>query len=302
LISDQDKEKAQDLLEMGIALRREGRDDEAIARYREAIAIDPARAALYYNIGLIYKYRNAWADSLDWNRKAYELDPGDEAARWNLAIAATALRDWATARRAWADNGIKLDDDGDGPIEDNFGNTPVRINPDGDAEVVWAHRIDPVRARIYSIPYPESGFRYGDVVLHDGAPTGKRTSGGREYSVFNVLELFAPSPLSTFRLDFEAASEEVAHALYQAFDDADITVEDWTASVQVICKQCSEGTPHEHSAADEAPQPWKLERMVGIAASSYEEIEAVLDAWTGPSLGAAELSCELEGVMPEGGM
>lgn len=294
-MADESKETAQDLLDLGRALSEEGREDEAIAKYKEALALDPTRSALYYNIGLIYKYRNEWEESFAWNSKAYALDPEDEAARWNLAIAATALRDWATARRAWADNGIAFDDTGKGPIDDDFGRTPVRLNPDGDGEVVWAERIDPVRARIYNIPYPESGFRYGDVVLHDGAPVGTRTSGGREYSVFNVLELFEASPLSTFCLDFEAQSEEVAHALFQAFNDAGLNLEDWTSSVQILCKQCSEGSPHEHTAANPAPQAWQVQRVAGISASSYEEIEAVLDAWTGPDLGQAQLSCGLEG-------
>ena len=293
---DPGKQQAQELLAAGLALSEAGREDEAIDKYKEAIAIDPTRSSIYYNIGLIYKYRNAWVDSFAWNSKAYELDRESEAARWNLAIAATALRNWAVARQAWADNLISLRDAGHGPIDDNFGKTPVRLHPDAEAEVVWANRIDPVRASIVSIPFPESGFRYGDVVLHDGAGVGTRTSDGKEYSVFNVLELFEPSVLSTFRLDFEAASPDVADVLCQAFDDAGITVEDWTANVVTLCKQCSEGTPHEHTEASREDAGWKPERMMGIAAASFEDIEAVLDAWTGPSLGEAELSCELDGV------
>jgi tetratricopeptide (TPR) repeat protein len=294
VISDQDKGKAQELLDVGIELQEQGRDDEAIAKYKEAIAITPARASLYYNIGLIYKYRCEWAESLAYNSKAYELDPDNEAACWNMAIAATALRNWAVARRAWADRGITLSDSGYGPIDDDFGSTPVRLNADGDGEVVWAQRIDPVRARIYSIPFPESGFRRGDLVLHDAAAVGTRTWGGREYNVFNVLELVEPSSRSTFRLDFEASAPEVAKALEHAMREAGLDAEDWTASVQFICRQCSEGVPHEHASAAKEDE-WKRERMMGISASSFEEVEAVLDAWTGPSLGAAALSRELEG-------
>ena len=62
----------------------------------------------------------------------------------------------------WRRLGLDIEE-GDAPIEDNFGITPVRLNPDDRGEVVWARRIDPVRARIENVPYPESGFRRGDV-------------------------------------------------------------------------------------------------------------------------------------------
>jgi hypothetical protein len=88
--------------------------------------------------------------------------------------------------------------EGEGPIEANFGSTPVRLNPDAGAEVVWAQRICPVRARINNVPWPESGFRHGDVVLHDGAAVGYRLSDGQEKPVFNAFELFERSPFATF--------------------------------------------------------------------------------------------------------
>ena len=133
-----------------------------------AIKADPEKSESHYNLGLIYKYRNDWGNSRAYNRRACELDPQDEAARWNLAIAATALRDWKTARLAWHDQGLHFDSD-EGPINSDFGQTPVRLNPDGSTEVVWARRIDPVRARIENVPMAASGYRCGDIVLHDGA-------------------------------------------------------------------------------------------------------------------------------------
>ena len=223
------KEHAQKLHEAARALEHEGDGAEAIALYKQAIAADPEKAESYYNIGLIYKYRNDWPNSFAYNQRANALDPDDEAARWNMAIAATALRDWPTARQAWRDQGITLE--GEGPIEDDFGQTPVRLNPDGEnVEVVWARRIDPVRARIENIPMPSSGYRCGDVVLHDGAPVGYRMLGERECSVFNVLELFAPSPLATFELRINLASPQEAERLLETFLEAGLDTEDWTAS------------------------------------------------------------------------
>lgn len=166
-LTDLSKKKAQKFHDQGQALSDDGKDREAIDAYLKAIEIDPRKSESFYNIGLIYKYRGEWIKSLEYNTRAYALDPEDEAARWNLAIAATALRKWDIARDAWKDNGITLEG-GYGPISMNFGMTPVRLNPDDSGEVVWATRIDPVRARIDSIPsnlgqqaneYNDSGSR-----------------------------------------------------------------------------------------------------------------------------------------------
>lgn len=88
-MSGDDRRQAAELHAQAWAL--EGRDDEAMRLYRKALALDPGRPTTLYNLGLIRKYRGEWAESLDFNRRAVELDPDDEAANWNLAIAATAL-------------------------------------------------------------------------------------------------------------------------------------------------------------------------------------------------------------------
>jgi len=190
-------ERANQLHEEGQELSSSGDDDEALRRYHQALSLEPHRPATLYNIGLIHKYRREWRDSFDYNLQAYRLRPDDEATRWNLAIAATALRDWDTVRKMWHECGIKLSGEF-GPISMDFGKSPVRLNPDEDGEVVWGTRIDPVRTVLQNIPLPESGFRYQDIVLHDGASVGSRVSQGRKYGVFNVLEIFEPSQWNTY--------------------------------------------------------------------------------------------------------
>lgn len=288
------KRRAQKLHDAATLLGDAGKSDEAIATYKLAIKADPNKSASYYNIGLIYKYRNAWADSLDFNRRAFELNPQNAAACWNLAIAATALRDWASARRAWTAQGLSFNTDA-GPITEDFGQTPVRLNPDDSAEVVWARRIDPVRARIENIPMPESGYRCGDIVLHDGAAVGYRQLGERECPVFNVLELFEPSHLSTFQLLIDLETPDVAAQFLERFLAANIDVEDWTASFRMLCKQCSEGRPHEqHDHHGETTENvWVVRRQIGIAAASSQQIDAVLQAWGGAGASTLQLTCEL---------
>jgi tetratricopeptide (TPR) repeat protein len=285
------RRRAAKLLEEGRALHEEGATEQAIVKYRMAIDADPESSSpSWYNLGLIYKYRGDWSQSFECNRKAYELDPEDEASRWNLAIAATALRDWPVARRAWADQGLAIE--GAGPIFDNFGSTPVRINPDDNGEVVWARRLCPARARIENIPFPESGFCYGDVVLHDGAAVGYRKSGGQDKPVFNVFELFEPSDFNTYRLEIDAADASVVESLEKALGEAGLEVEDWTRTVNFICKQCSEGVPHDHEEAP-AETAWQPARSLGIAATSQQAIDDVLAAWSATCGHAWTLRCAL---------
>jgi tetratricopeptide (TPR) repeat protein len=282
-VFDFNKQKANRLHEEAERLDEDGRVDQAIAKYLEAIRCDPKKTESHYNLGLIYKYQGEWQRSFECNRKANESDPEHEAARWNLAIAATALRNWTVARRKWEENGITLDGR-EGPIEIDLGMTPVRLNPDGNGEVVWATRIDPARARIDSIPFPESGFHHGDVVLNDGAPLGYRTWGEREYPVFNVLELFERSPYTTCVATVAVESPSDLAALADAFADTRSRFEDWTDSVRIMCRACSEGRPHEQHD-HESKQEWSLERRLGIAVFPGEDVLRILERWQNESGG-----------------
>lgn len=205
------------------------------------------------------------------------MRPDDEAADWSLAIASAALRDRATARSVWRQLGI-LDNEGDGPILDGFGKTPVRLNPDGDGEVVWAKRLCPVRAQVWNIPCPESGFRFGDIVLHDGAPVGTRQSGGREYSAFDVLELLEASDGSTCVVEIQIERDDDAEELTSSRDEVDIPSEDWTTSVRTPCKQCSEGRAHE-THDHELAQEWRDRHLRGVAAKEPAYAQVIVRKW-----------------------
>jgi hypothetical protein len=280
-MSDRDtrREQADRLHSEGMSLSDAGDTPGALTKYLAALELDGDRPSTLYNVGLIYKYQFCWRDSFRFNKRAFELSPDDEAAAWNLAIAATALRDWRTARSVWSNLGIRITP-GDAPVEDDFGITPVRLNPDNDAEVVWAKRIDPVRARLTSIPYTDSGFRYGDMVLHDGAPVGYRTYEGQEYAVFNVLELFEPSRFSTYEADIVAPSPKDLEALERICGETGTAMEDWSRSVRILCRACSEGRPHEYHDSDKKEEEWKAERRIALAAISESQIQRVFDAWS----------------------
>ena len=256
-------------------------EDLALSKYLAALELDFNDSRIHYNIGLIHKYRGQWRDSFRYNKRALELDEDHEATRWNLGIAATALRDWKTARDMWTRCGITIEGK-EGPIEGNYSSTPVRIDPDGEAEVVWARRICPVRARIQNIPFPESGVAHGDVVLHDGAPVGHRLDqNGREKPVFNMLEMFETGEYSTYVVNALAANEQVITQLEKLCEARELAVEDWHADVNVICRACSEGRPHETHDHESAKKEWNPERLIAIAAKNEDVVGDVLEAWDG---------------------
>jgi len=269
-------ERANRLHREGQELSSSGNDDEALRRYHQALALESNRPNTLYNVGRIHKYRREWRESFDYNLRAYRLRPEDEATRWNLAIAATALRDWDTARRIWKACGIALDG-ASGPITANLGSAPVRLNPDGNGEVVWGTRIDPVRTVLENVPIPDSGFRYQDVVLNDGAPVGTRISQGREYDVFNVLELFESSRWSTYQAIVDVGASETLTALDALAENLGLGFEDWTSSVRTLCRACSEGTPHEHT---ESTSDWISRRRIGLSATEQKKIDELIKAWT----------------------
>jgi tetratricopeptide (TPR) repeat protein len=276
-------ERAAELFDAAQAKSGEGDEQAALSLYLKSLALDREQPAALYNVGLIYKYRRQWKESLRYNRLAIEMRPEDEAANWNAGIAATALREWRVAREAWRRVGIEVEE-GDEPIVGKFGYTPVRLNGFDESglprEVVWAHRLSPVTARISNIPTPEARFRFGDVVLHDGAESGTRFHApGEERPVFNVFELFEPSDFMTFDAELGVPDEAALEALRSACEAAALEFEDWTGSTTVLCKACSEGRAHEQHDHESDEPGWKTERRVGFAAKSATVVEDILENW-----------------------
>jgi hypothetical protein len=238
--------------ELGMALHDRGDDLGALDAYLAAIRVQPQWDAPWYNKGLVHKYRGEWLECLEANLQASRLAATNEAAIWNTGIAATALGEWAQARRAWQRFGISVPD-GNGPIEWPGQLTPIRVSVNDIPEVVWADRIDPARAIIRSIPLPACGRRWGDLILHDGAPNGYRRLGEREVAVFDELAILAPSTRSTFEVLVSGVSEAEVDALVGVAGASDLPAENWTTHTRVLCKACSEGRPFEQGGHDHGP-------------------------------------------------
>src|SRR5260370_35968216 len=85
-----------------------GKSHRAEHLYKLGSRIDPRWSVPWYNLGLLAKNNGRWEDSLTFNQRAASLSSDDQAAWWNLGIAATALHNWSIARQAWAACGIEL--------------------------------------------------------------------------------------------------------------------------------------------------------------------------------------------------
>lgn len=237
--------------------------------------VAPGWAAPHFNLGLLCKWQGRWEESYRFNAKAHELEPTDEAARWNLGIAATALGRWETAARCWEAVGLPTPE-GPGPWDYKLGLVPVRVNPDLAPEVVWCRRLDPARAEIVNVPLPGCERRCRDLVLTDGAPAGTRHLRGKEVPVFNELALLQLSGLATFRLRVRLSDPEQLQGLLAQLGELGLEAEDWTGSVRMLCRACSEGRPHEEHDRE---LPYQAEREVGVAAPPETRLDSLLAGW-----------------------
>jgi len=227
-----------------------------------------------YNLGLEAKYRGEWELSLAHNQRAALLNSEDEATWWNLGIAATALSDWAEARRAWKNCGIEDLGDETGEILWKSCTACVRLDPNGLGEVVWGERIDPARIRVLNVPLASSGRLYGDILIHDGAAEGTRISEGNEFYVFNELGLWRRSAHSTYEVELVTPNAIALERLEQRCRENDMWVEDW-GTVRSLCAACSRGNPGEHSCTSVETGESKF----GFAAKSESGLRRMLKEW-----------------------
>jgi hypothetical protein len=242
----------------------------------DATRLDPGLHQAWFDLALLHKWSGSWDDAFRCSLRAAELvgEQAQEPTWWNLGIAATALRRWDVARRAWRAYGLSVPD-GEDPIDGDYGHAAVRINPRRAPELVWGRRIDPARMQIDSVPLPGSDHRHGDIVLHDGDPVATREVHGTSWLVFNELERWEASETPTVHATVAAASPDTINALLAALDDAGFAAEDWTTNTTVSCAACS--TQPGRLSAPRSPASHH-EHSIGIAAP-VASIRAVVTAW-----------------------
>lgn len=263
------------LLNKAINFEENGYFKIAIYLYKLIIFINPNWSIPFYNLGLLYKYKGAWKNSFKYNLKAVELTPENQAAQWNLGIAATALNKWKIARTSWNNAGLNYEIN-DEPTDFDLGTIPIRINPNNNGEVVWCKRLDPARVIIENIPLPESNHRHGDLLLTDGAPVGYRTVNEIEYPVLNELCMLKPSNYTTYSFIVRTTNDLIIKKLEDHCSSQNIIMEDWS-TIRFYCKQCSEGKVHDNH--DKMLNLSKEERRIAFATLDYPSLIGIIHNW-----------------------
>jgi len=146
----------------------------------------------------------------------------------------------------------------------------VRLDTDGEREVVWIERLCPTRGRVVNVPVT-GGRRYGEIVLHDGEPKGERIVDGTTYPVFDELLLFEPSDLPTLEVTVNAAGTADLEALLGLFTGSGFGAEP-ASGVNVLCACCSEGSHHQDREVHSGAQ------LVSLAAPE-DEARGLLERW-----------------------
>jgi hypothetical protein len=277
-------EKETALLEQARAAWRAEQWDVAAARYEELLELQPDAPGSHlwwFDAALAYKFLRNWPKAFELGRQAAaRSEPGRrDPAFWNLGIAATIQGDWAVARQAWSGYGVTLPA-GDGEIEGDFGTACVRLVTGQAPEVVWVRRICPTRGRVTSVPF--SDRRFGEIVVHDGAPNGERVLDGRRYPVFDELLLWKASATPTFRATVSCDCAADLDSLGDLAEAADDTAVESVAGMVVHAREESEGR------IEPARDPARAGgHDILIAAPDRASARALLENWAAAGVGRA---------------
>lgn len=241
----------------------EGELAQAEQHFLAALALDEQDAQTHYDLALLYKNSEPsnWPKAQQHNARALEIKPDDEAAWWNLGIAATANQDWATAAQAWAKFDQTFSAEQLAALRTGSERVAIRIRIGKQQEVIWGERLDPARARINGVPLPDLEIGHGDILLLDGVPRGARELDGVSYPVYEVLERIYQHTAATYVIEAEVPDEAAQDTLFKAAAEANLPVADFDFNV-----------------ASEAPK-WLVVRQYGVAAIEDQPVADLIAAW-----------------------
>jgi tetratricopeptide (TPR) repeat protein len=257
------------------ALAYEQRADHynAVKLYKRIIKEDRLWAAPYLRLGLIYKSRREWKPSLHYYKKAIALAADKKEAWWNLGIAATALNKSRWAKNVWAKFSL-------GPEYYN-GMVSIRLAYRNTFEVLGAHRIDPARASIKSIPHPGSGRKYNDILLVDNTIQGYHSTGYYRLPIYDDLGVYKASTFSTFSCILLRTTEPDIQKLRDLCRDAGLGFEVWANASRAYTAKTAGRLPEYFTFEEGEGLP---ELLVALAAKRKYQAIDILEAWKAISL------------------
>lgn len=244
-------------------------DDAAQAAFAEALELDRDDGHLWFDQGLLHKWRGRWQAGYDSNLRAQARLGDTRGVLWNLGICATALGDGNVAGLCWKKLGFttELNAKSGHAFVDGLPPMQVRVLSRGSGygfagavpdqavgfEILWVQPFSPCHGVVVSPSFRDAPIDYGDVVLWDGARVA--TGEGQDGPVprFPLLEVLRPG--DERRLRFVALEQnpgDVAALETQLPEGCRVFVQQ--EHVEHICPVCASGDSmkkHDHLPPEE---------------------------------------------------
>ena len=242
----------------------------AVKLYKRIAKIAPEWLPPFIQLTGIYKARQEWKAALHFAKKVVALDPALQDGWWDLGIAAAATGKERLAKMVWQKFGEKT-----------LRNTAVslRLQHSGIFELVGAQVLDPVRAVITSIPHPDSGRRFRDLVLFDRQVTGIQVVNRRKLPVYNELGLLKSAHYLTFTCVLSNAGPEDIQLLENLCLEADLGFEIWSNAAWAKTVVPQKGRIPEFYSNPVPANAAGEKTWAAIASRRLQPVRAVLKAW-----------------------
>lgn len=245
----------------------------AVKLYKRVIKLAPDWSAPYLALGRIYHRRREWKPSFHYFKRTVSFLPELREAWWCLGIAATGLKKWRVARSVWAKFGLT-----------QLPRTPegLRISYGGTFEILWMIPLGPARARIISIPHPDSGYRYRDEVLYERRAVGHHIVEQRRLPVYDEMGLFKRSHYQTYSCLLHQVNGDQVQQLEQLCRDTGLGFELWSNAARAMVIEHPNRFPEYYGSSilpRERDDEGYEHAFVAIAAQHQAEVIHVLDAW-----------------------
>lgn len=125
-----------------------------------------------------------------------------------------------------------------------------------------------------SIPLLKSRHRYKDIILNNDAPNGERIVNNTTYFVFDELQLLVPFDYKTYLVTVFTEHQEQIDSLEELCIAKNIGFDNRT-TIEIRCKQCSEGKAHEQHD-HELKKENDTEKQIAFTATNIKIVEEIL--------------------------
>lgn len=249
----------------------------AVKLLKKVIRYAPDWPEAYAALGRIYHRRKEWKPTFHYCSKAVALNTDDRDSWWILGLAAVGLNRLGVAASVWAKFAF-VDIRLDRPVN-------LELKSDKGYEIIWMQALDAGRGRILSIPHPQSGLRFRDLMLYDRRNVvGSNIHNRRRVAVYPAVDRLKKSPYLTFSCLLHTSGESAIKQLEQLCFDAGLGFEVWSNATRTTRKNQERATKTEKENFPEyyndlVPKPDHGTTLVALAAIHPAEVERVLNAW-----------------------